>query len=217
MSADVAAQNVTVAVLAGGRGSRLGGVDKGLLPVAGQRAVERVLESIPGNLPRVIVANRNLPVYRRLGVPVWKDPYPDFQGPLAGMLAALHASKTPWVQILPCDGLALPRYMTATLLREATDAQAPAAFPLYCAYGQYTCSILSRDLTGPLQQALANGERRLGKWLASVGTVPVKFDAVDSSPIWSVNTPEEWRAACETLRREPAVQSVSTHVEARHS
>jgi molybdopterin-guanine dinucleotide biosynthesis protein A len=199
MSADHPAQTVTVAVLAGGRGSRLGGVDKGLLSVAGQTAVERVLASTPRHVPRLIIANRNLALYRQMGVPVWQDPYPDFQGPLAGMLAALHASKTEWMQILPCDGLALPRNLSATLCRAATDARALAAFPLYNGHGQYTCCMLNRALTRPLQQALAGGERRLGKWLVSVGAVSVDFDEVDSPLIWSVNTPEEWRSACETL------------------
>lgn len=192
-------QTYSVAVLAGGRGSRLGGVDKGLLPAAGQLAVERVLARIPDGVPRVIIANRNLALYRRLGLPLRSDPGAPYRGPLAGMLAALQATATPWVQILPCDGLVLPSELTETLIRAAEETDVSAAFPLDNGRGQYTCCVLHRNLAESLAQALEEGERRLGRWLDSVGAVAVEAGTFDPSPIWSVNTPEEWRRACESL------------------
>lgn len=201
MMNSTSAQDYTVAVLAGGRGSRLGGADKGLLPAQGKTAVERVLAAIPVNVPRLIIANRNLLVYRHLGLSVRRDPWPDYQGPLAGTLAALQAAKTPWVQILPCDGLALPPNLSPVLLDAASAAHAPAAFPVHGERGQYTCVMIRRDLTASLERALHAGERRLGRWLASVNALPVDFNGLVSPPIWSVNTPEEWRRACGRLTR----------------
>lgn len=192
-----------VAVLAGGRGSRLGGVDKGLMPAGGQTAVERVLAAIPAEVPRVIIANRNLDRYRRFALPVRQDPWPDYRGPLAGILAALYATSTPWVQILPCDALSLPPTLCGVLRRAAVVANAPAAFPLCGNREQYACCIIRRDLTRSLEQALENGERRLGRWLSSVGAVSVRFD-IDTFPIWSANTVEEWLNACLSLQKRPA-------------
>lgn len=152
LSTIAAAPSYAVAVLAGGRGSRLGGVDKGLLPVGGQTATERVLASTNANhMQRVIIANRNLADYRRLGLPVHRDPRPGFQGPLAGMLAALRATTSPWVQMLPCDGLALPSKLSERLLQAAGEMRLPAAFPRYGNHGQYTCCILHRKLTPSLE------------------------------------------------------------------
>lgn len=193
-----------VAVLAGGRGSRLGGVDKGLLPAGGQTAVQRVLAAIPEKVPRVIIANRNLDRYRRFGLPVRQDPWPDYRGPLAGILAALYATGTSWVQILPCDGLSLPPDLSAILLRAAADSDAPAAFPHCDNRGQYTCCVVHRDLTQSLERALENGERRLGRWLCSAGALAVKFEHIRQSPIWSANTVEEWRTASWALASQSA-------------
>ncbi|MCW8194746.1 NTP transferase domain-containing protein [Proteobacteria bacterium 005FR1] len=198
-AASINSSDYAVAVLAGGRGNRLGGADKGLLPAGGQTAVERVLASVPTTVPRVIIANRNLARYQSLGLPVRQDPWPDFRGPLAGMLAALHATSTPWVQMLPCDALSLPPGMSSILLCAAEAAATPAAFPLYGNRGQYACCMLHRDLTLPLEQALDAGERRAGRWLSSTGAVSVDMDILHPSPIWSANTADEWRSACHRI------------------
>ena len=84
----IAKTDITGLVLAGGRGSRMGGVDKGLqdyrgLPLA-RHAQLRLAPQVGGVM---INANRNLPVYRSMGIPVWPDEMEDYPGPLAGMLA----------------------------------------------------------------------------------------------------------------------------------
>ena len=95
---------ITGLVLAGGRGSRMGGVDKGLQPYGGtplaQRALMRLLPQVGQAL---LNANRNLDAYRSMGAPVWPDEVPDYPGPLAGMLSGLAHCETPYLVTVPCD------------------------------------------------------------------------------------------------------------------
>ena len=68
---------ITGLILAGGRGSRMGGIDKGLqnfrgMPLALQTLMRLQLQSLP--LQEILInANRNLAAYESLGVPVWPD------------------------------------------------------------------------------------------------------------------------------------------------
>src|SRR5580692_2063835 len=84
---DIPRSDITGLVLAGGRGSRMGGVDKGLQNYGGRPLAQHALMRL---LPQVgqamLNANRNLDVYRSMGVPVWPDEVPDYPWPLAGML-----------------------------------------------------------------------------------------------------------------------------------
>ncbi|MGQ9426531.1 molybdenum cofactor guanylyltransferase [Gilvimarinus sp. F26214L] len=189
---EISQADVTVAVLAGGRGSRMGGADKGLLSLGGRPLVERVLASVPAEQSRLIVANRNLDDYRRFGTPVYTDPWPDQRGPLAGILTAIRAAKTPWVQILPCEAIRLPQTMGATLRETCAQLPANMAYPRWEGQGQYLCCLLRRDLRAPLAAALEAGERRVARWLARERAVPVDLPVIGEPYIWSINTESEW-------------------------
>jgi molybdopterin-guanine dinucleotide biosynthesis protein A len=84
-------------VLAGGRGSRMGGVDKGLQNHLGMPLALHALLRLQPQVGDVMInANRNLAAYESLGAPVWPDT-PDYPGPLAGMLAGLEHCETPYL------------------------------------------------------------------------------------------------------------------------
>lgn len=186
---------VTVAILAGGLGSRLGGADKGLIRLGDEPLAERLLKHQPPGMPRLIVANRNLERYRRFGVPVVVDPWPDYRGPLAGMLAALRAAATPWVLCLPCDAARLPVDLLARLLRAAREQWVPAVHARAAEQDHYVCCLLARRLEPLLDQALAQGERAPRRWFADIDARPVDFSDVRPEPIWSLNTDGELEAA----------------------
>ncbi len=79
-------------ILAGGRGTRMGGIDKGLQLHLGVPLAQHALQRLRPQVAALMLnANRNLPTYQAMGVPVWPDEMPDFPGPLAGMLAGLDA------------------------------------------------------------------------------------------------------------------------------
>ncbi|KAF0805214.1 molybdopterin-guanine dinucleotide biosynthesis protein MobA [Alcanivorax xiamenensis] len=194
-------EDVTVAILAGGQGRRLGGVDKGLIPVLGRSLVERVLQAVPAGTARLIVANRNLRAYQALGVPVVSDPWPDFRGPLAGILAALRTASTRWVLILPCDAVTLPDDLLPRLMIQAKLQGLRAAYAEAHGQGQYLCCLLNRDLESGLAEALELGERAPRHWFATIGAWPVDFSDVQPEPLWSLNNPAEVADACARLSR----------------
>src|SRR5439155_24304689 len=96
--------DITGLILAGGRGSRMGGVDKGLQNHQGiPLAMHALLRLGPQVGHLMINANRNLGAYEAMGVPVWPDALPDYPGPLAGFLTGLERCETPYLVTVPCD------------------------------------------------------------------------------------------------------------------
>src|SRR5450432_4054443 len=95
---------ITGLVLAGGRGSRMGGVDKGLQNFRGMPLAMHALLRLQAQVGETLLnANRNIAAYESMGVPVWPDAVPDYPGPLAGFLAGLERCETPYLAIVPCD------------------------------------------------------------------------------------------------------------------
>ena len=118
--------HITGLVLAGGRGSRMGGVDKGLQPHLGMPlAMHALLRLAPQVGETMINANRNLGAYESLGAPVWPDALPDYPGPLAGFLSGLEHCATPYLATVPCYSPLFPEDLVARLaLRlDADDAE----------------------------------------------------------------------------------------------
>ncbi|MBZ0115608.1 MAG: NTP transferase domain-containing protein, partial [Sandaracinaceae bacterium] len=104
MSAAIPSDQITGIVLAGGRGSRMGGLDKGLQNHKGvPLALHALLRLQPQVGPLMINANRNLSAYESMGVPVWPDVQADYPGPLAGVLVGLERCETPYLVTVPCD------------------------------------------------------------------------------------------------------------------
>jgi molybdopterin molybdotransferase len=97
-------------VLAGGRGTRMGSVDKGLQPFGGATMVAHVLERLRPQVASVAInANQNLDAYQAFGVPVWPDDTPGYAGPLAGLEAGLRRCGTGYLLAVPCDSPFLRR------------------------------------------------------------------------------------------------------------
>ena len=121
----IGADDITGIVLAGGRGSRMGGVDKGLQNHRGlPLALHALLRLQPQVGATMLNANRNLGAYEAMGVPVWPDDHADFAGPLAGMLVGLAHCDTPWLVTVPCD---TPNFPADLVERLAAAADAEGA------------------------------------------------------------------------------------------
>jgi len=75
-------------ILAGGRGSRMGGIDKGLQTHLGVPLARHALERLRPQVAALMLnANRNLTSYQAMGVPVYPDEIVDYPGPLGGQRA----------------------------------------------------------------------------------------------------------------------------------
>eukprot|EP01136_Pigoraptor_vietnamica_P006063 Opistho-1_new@38552 len=122
--------DITGLVLAGGRGSRMGGVDKGLQKHHGvPLALHAMLRLAPQVGEIMINANRNLAAYESMGVPVWPDSLPDYAGPLAGVLTGLEHCETPYLVTVPCDSPLFPEDLVARLAQALVAEDAEIAIP----------------------------------------------------------------------------------------
>lgn len=188
---------VTGLVLAGGRGSRMGGVDKGLQRLAGQPLAQHALARLRPQVQALMVnANRHLDDYARLGVPVWPDAWPDHPGPLAGMAAGLAHCRTPWLATVPCDTPGFPPDLVARLMRAvraegAELAMAATVEPDGRLQPQPVFCLLGTGLLDSLEAFLHSGQRKIDRWTAQHRCATVVFD--DSAAFFNANTLEELR------------------------
>jgi molybdenum cofactor guanylyltransferase len=163
-------------VLAGGRGSRMGGVDKGLQLLDGRPLVSHVIERLAPQAGRVLIsANRNLDAYAAFGHVVLPDtPGLEFAGPLAGMLAGLNAvPEDAWLLTAPCDCPLLPLDLGERLLAAAAPhglafAQAAREHP--------THALLHASLRLPLAAHLHSGGRAVLGWMRAQPHGVARFD-----------------------------------------
>lgn len=191
---------ITGLVLAGGRGSRMGGVDKGLQPHRGQPLALHALQRLAPQVgPLMISANRHLSTYAELGRPwqaaVWADTRPDHPGPLAGLLTGLGHCTTPWLATVPCDSPAFPQDLVSRLAEAAAAHGAQivlaATFSEGRLHAQPVFGLFQATLVASLVQFLDEGERKVGAWTARHHTVQLAFD--DAAAFFNVNTPEDLR------------------------
>jgi molybdopterin-guanine dinucleotide biosynthesis protein A len=187
---------ITGLVLAGGRGSRMGGVDKGLQKHRGvPLALHALLRLAPQVGEMMINANRNLSAYESMGVPVWPDANTDYPGPLAGLLAGLERCETPYLASVPCDTPRFPEDLVARLGAALVEHDAEIAMaatheggelrtqPVFC--------LLRATLMESLVAYLHAGERKIDRWTARHRCVPVLFD--DAEAFFNANTLDELR------------------------
>jgi molybdopterin-guanine dinucleotide biosynthesis protein A len=191
--------HLTGLVLAGGRGSRMGGLDKGLQPLHGEALAAHVLRRLaPQTGALLISANRHAERYAALGAPwgatVVADTLPGFPGPLAGLLAGLRAARTPFVLSAPCDTPALPVDLAARLAAALDADQADiATVRTRDAHGTRSLhpvvALLATPLADDLSAFLDAGERKVRAWYARHRTVEVDFD--DERAFYNINSLQE--------------------------
>lgn len=161
-------EDITAVILAGGRGKRMGGVDKGLVEFEDRPLVAHAIELISPQVNTLFIsANRNLVRYQQFGYPVVTDSSSDFQGPLAGILAAMEVVETPYTLTLPCDGPLLPADLVKRLTIALQREEAQIAVAHDGQRQQSTYALIPVELKEHLQTYLANGDRKLGLWLQS--------------------------------------------------
>lgn len=180
--------DITGIVLAGGRGSRMGGVDKGLQNFRGMPLALQTLMRLAPQVGEVMInANRNLSAYESFGVPVWPDSLPDYAGPLAGFLTGLERCETEWLVSVPCDTPLFPLDLVARLaeaaqLEDAEIAMAAAREEDGQLRSQPVFSLIKRDLMESLVRFTQGGGRKIDAWTAQHKTVVVPFDREGDAP-----------------------------------
>jgi molybdenum cofactor guanylyltransferase len=194
MNSPLNTEDITGLVLCGGRGSRMGGVDKGLQNHQGMPlALHALLRLQPQVGAAMINANRNLAAYESMGVPVWPDPVADYPGPLAGWLAGLERCETPYMVTVPCDTPAFPSdlvaRLAAALVAEDADIAMAATLEDGVVQVQPVFCLMKAALMEDLVRYLNEGQRKIDRWTARHRCAQVLFD--DPAAFFNANTPED--------------------------
>lgn len=205
-------EQISALILAGGRGSRMGHVDKGLQPFRGTTMVQHVLERLAPQVGAIAInANQNLSAYAAFGAPVWPDETTGFAGPLAGLEAGLRHCATPYMVSVPCDSPFLPRDLAARLFHALQSQGADIALavtqeagmrkqphPVFC--------LVRTSLLPVLSRYLAEGGRKMDGWYADLKVAEVVFD--DGDAFRNINTLDELHSLDAT--RAPRLKDVTS-------
>jgi molybdenum cofactor guanylyltransferase len=186
--------SVTGLILAGGKGSRMGGVDKGLQAFRGKRLVDHVYERFAPQVGGVIInANQNHEEYKTFGVRVVSDAIGGFAGPLAGLHAGLSISKRPFLASVPCDSPFLPADLIERLYQRIDESGAELAVAKTGDQPHPVFSLMRRGVLDHLAEFLKGGGRKIDAWYATLNVVEVAFDD-EAEAFSNFNTLEELSA-----------------------
>ncbi|MFN0318130.1 MAG: molybdenum cofactor guanylyltransferase MobA [Burkholderiales bacterium] len=181
---------VTGVILAGGRGTRIGGADKGLAEYDGRPLIEWMIERIRPQVDELLInANRNVDRYASYGLTVVGDLRDDYAGPLAGLQAAMAKAAHDWLLMVPCDTPALPRNLVSHLMSAATGAGAAIAVAQTQRGWHPAVALVRRSLAPDIDAFLESGQRRVRDWISQQSHVAVSFDV--ASDFANLNTPGE--------------------------
>jgi molybdenum cofactor guanylyltransferase len=185
-------------ILAGGQATRMGGGDKGLLPLGQGTLLSSVIERLEPQVAGLALnANGDPTRFADLNLPVLPDSIEGFAGPLAGVLAGLDwaaeqgadtivtaAADTPFFPcdlvprlLLAADGMAHPLALAATPDARRGSARHPT-------FGLWPVAL--RD---DLRAALQNGLRKVVLWTEQHDGREAVFP--DEAAFFNVNTPED--------------------------
>ena len=177
---------VTGLILAGGRGTRMGGTDKGLqnfrgLPLALHTLMRLQMQQGQPLAEVMINANRNLSAYEAFGTAVWPDTLDGFAGPLAGFMTGLERCETPLLLTVPCDTPLFPLDLVQRMHQALRHEQADLAMAAACEEdgqlrAQPVFCLMRVELLESLVAFTHQGGRKIDAWTALHRTVLVPFN-----------------------------------------
>lgn len=187
---------ITGLILAGGRGTRMGTVDKGLQLFRDAPMALHVLMRLSPQVGYIMInANQNIAPYEAFGVPVWQDEMQGFAGPLAGLQTGLIHCETDYLVTSPCDSPFLPKNLVERLADGLEQSNADIAVavtgegdtkqahPVFC--------LVKASLLPHLTLYLQEGGRKFDKWYSSLAVAEVHFD--DEDAFRNINTLDDLR------------------------
>ena len=187
----VVCADVSAVVLAGGRATRMGGKDKGLLVFRGKPLAAQICAALAPQVAELLInANRNFALYEKLNYPVIRDQLTDYQGPLAGMHAALCQAAHPWLLTIPCDGPFVCADYASRMLAAVDEKKLLLAVAHDGERMQPVYSLIHRDLADSLERFLQSAERKIDRWHAQHTFATVDFSDEPSMFI-NINTPQQ--------------------------
>ena len=178
-------------ILAGGRGTRMGGKDKGLVQFNGKPMVQHVLEALRPQVAEVLIsANRNEEAYRKTGCRVVSDALTGFAGPLAGISAGMHAVTRTHLLVLPCDGPFVPAWLAQRLWAASAGKDDVIVAAHDGERLHPTFALLPVSVLDDLDAYLASGGHKIDTFYYRHRFAPVDFSDYPQAFL-NINTPED--------------------------
>lgn len=191
-------KRLSAIILSGGRATRMGGVDKGLVLLQKKLLVQHIIERLTPQVDEILInANREIAQYETFGFKVLQDENPEFLGPLSGMLLGLKHAQHDLVLSVPCDSPLLPLDLAARLYNSMLESNADIAVassdgnthPVFC--------LMKKSVLPSLIEFLDAGERKVSSWQKSQPYIEVDFSDCalqdGTSAFTNLNTLEELR------------------------
>ena len=187
---------ITGLILAGGRGTRMGNLDKGLQSFHGAPMALQVMRRLAPQVDQIMInANRNLTAYQTFCSTVWPDDMQGFAGPLAGLQTGLMHCRTTHLASVPCDSPFLPidliDRLHAALTEHDADLAVAVTGPDHQAQPQPVFCLMKSLLLPHLTRFLQHGGRKIDAWHASLSVAKVHFE--DETAFCNINTLDELR------------------------
>ncbi len=185
---------ISCIIVSGGRATRMGGVDKGLVKLQQKPLIQHVIEHLTPQTDEILInANREIAQYQRFGLPVFQDSHADFIGPLAGFSLGLQHAKHDYLLTVPCDSPLLPHDLVQRLLKALISHNADIAVassegnahPVFC--------LCKKSVLPSLTVYIATGERRVSSWQKSLAYIEVDFSDCSDAFV-NLNTFEDLAA-----------------------
>ena len=159
-------RQITGLILAGGRGSRMGGRDKGWISYQDQPMIQHALAGFSPQVETVIIsANRELTRYQALGQPIVEDVISGFAGPLAGIHAGLQHCKTEWMATIPVDSPHIRADLIALLISAQQQSKADIIFASDGEFPQPVFLLINVALLPSIEVQLQLGDGKIMRWV----------------------------------------------------
>lgn len=185
---------ISALILSGGRATRMGGVDKGLVIFQQKPLIQHVIERLTSQVDEIIInANREIKLYQSLGYPVLQDETADFIGPLAGFNLGLQHAKHDYLLTVPCDSPLLPLDLAQRLHSSLLTNNADVAVATSDGDAHPVFSLCKKSVLPSLTSYLQQGGRKVSAWQKSLHYTEVDFSD-NSDAFYNLNTFEDLTA-----------------------
>lgn len=196
-------------ILAGGLSTRMGGQDKCLLKLGEKTLLQRAANKLAAQVNLIALnANSEAEGYQTTRLPVIRDSFEGYAGPLAGVLAGMEWAQTQDVDHIVTVAADTPFFpadfvvtMQDRLAAEAGKIAIAETFGTDSRFHNHpTFGLWPVALCDDLRRALEAGVRKVVQWAHPHGVVKVRFDATPFDPFFNVNRPEDYETAKRLLK-----------------
>jgi molybdenum cofactor guanylyltransferase len=182
---------VSAIIIAGGRGSRMNGLNKGLVKLQQESLIQHVINRLTPQVDEILInANREIAQYEAFNLPILQDENPEFIGPLAGFSLGLQHGKHDYLLATPCDSPLIPADLVSRLMQSLVKENADIAVAKSGGHVHPVFCLMTKSVLPSLTAFIAQGNRKVSLWQKSLAYTEVIFDDCDDAFV-NVNTVEE--------------------------